>query len=417
MKASIVFDFLKSARQNQSGSVAIIAALAIVLLTVGVGVAIDFGRAAQMRLALQSAADAAVLSGASTLGLDDTARTSKAQAIFAAQAAELDISATPQVTISGSVLTVAVQHDLPATFMRIVGYNNIDLHIVSKAAIPSVPNIEVAFVLDYSSSMDSVGKYDAMRDAAIEMITTIAQYVDSHRAKFALVPFARGVYASLPGTYVLGADPATTWTNCTIDRRWPHNTTDATPTADSATKWGRTDGDDDIAADEYDHCVNFVSRSLVIKPLTNNHQSVINQLNAMTPYEGTNISVGVEFGWHVLSPNEPWTEGVSYAETNTQKYLVLLTDGRQSQNAFGPSDSYNQPNGDQNTAALCAAMKAQQIKVMTIAFDIHDQATRNLLATCASEQSYFHEPANGSELTETFRRVGEQLIGYPRLVE
>ncbi len=412
----MVYGFGKFLR-DAGGNVMILSAIAIVPIILAVGSAVDYGRGVQAKTLLQSAADAAALAGASTLGLDDAVRISRAQATFVAQSQEMQFPVTPQVDVSGSTLTVTAQYYLPTTFMAVGGYTSMELNVSSKAAIPSVPNIEVAFVLDYSSSMDVPGKYDAMRDAAVEMVSTINQYADSNRAKFALVPFARGVYASLPGSFVLGADPLTTWTNCTIDRRWPHNTTDATPTSDIATQWGRTDGDDVISSTEYEHCDNFANRSLTILPLTNNHQSVIDQLNAMVPYSGTNISVGVEFGWHVLSPNEPWTEGVPYSDTETQKYLVLLTDGRQSQSAFGDGMSFTTPNGDQNTAALCTAMKAQNIRIMTIAFDIRDQVTRDMLVACASASNYFHEPSNGAELTATFKRIGQELIGYPRLVE
>ena len=72
-----------------------------------------------------------------------------------------------------------------------------------------------------------------------------------------------------------------------------------------------------------------------IVPLTNNKTTVTTAINNLVAYPamGTYIPSGLIWGWHVLSPTEPFTEGVgpsSQYYDRTLKALVLLTDGENS---------------------------------------------------------------------------------------
>ena len=57
--------------------------------------------------------------------------------------------------------------------------------------------------------------------------------------------------------------------------------------------------------------------------------SVKISLSDMRPLGNTNIPLGAEFGWNLLDPQEPYSEGAAYSDTKTTKFLVLLTDGVQ----------------------------------------------------------------------------------------
>ena len=120
---------------------------------------------------------------------------------------------------------------------------------------------------------------------------------------------------------------------------------------------------------------------------------------------GTNILEGLMWGWRVLSPEAPFTEGRDYNDAENTKYLVLMTDGenwhqamsnhnKSSYHSFGyavkgrlgttytTTALVNQMNT--KTLAACANAKAAGIKVYTVAFRLDDAATLAMLASCAS---------------------------------
>jgi len=75
--------------------------------------------------------------------------------------------------------------------------------------------------------------------------------------------------------------------------------------------------------------------------LTTNFSAIQSGITAMTTGGDTDITIGLNWGWHVLSPYAPFSDGVAYGTANTQKIIVLMTDGEQN-NATpnNPNDSY-----------------------------------------------------------------------------
>ena len=70
-------------------------------------------------------------------------------------------------------------------------------------------------------------------------------------------------------------------------------------------------------------------------PLTNDADLMKQEIAKMKPHNeyggnnsGTHIPQGLVWGWRVLSPGEPFTQGVPYGDKTTQKVLVLLSDGK-----------------------------------------------------------------------------------------
>jgi len=122
-----------------------------------------------------------------------------------------------------------------------------------------------------------------------------------------------------------------------------------------------------------------------MKPLTNDFAGLKSQLDAMTPYAWTHIALGVEFGFHMLSDNAPFSEGVSYDDDETEKFMVVLTDGAQTEPAFGPGSTRTVAQGEANLEALCTNVKAKGITVITIAYDLDDNATTQRLKNCATD--------------------------------
>jgi hypothetical protein len=126
----------------------------------------------------------------------------------------------------------------------------------------------------------------------------------------------------------------------------------------------------------------------------------------MRPYAYTHIALGVEFGYHMLSPNAPFIEGVAFDDKNTKKFMVVLTDGAQTASGFGPGGARSKFEGEKNLEALCNNAKTNGITMITMAFDLNDSSTRERLKRCATDQSKdFFVATDSADLTKAFESV------------
>jgi Flp pilus assembly protein TadG len=142
-----------------------------------------------------------------------------------------------------------------------------------------------------------------------------------------------------------------------------------------------------------------------ILPLTNDKSAITSAISGMVAGGNTVIPEGLAWGWRVLSPEPPFTEGAAYSDSGIIKFLILLTDGENnvggggnfhnasSYSAFGyaASGHLGKADGsetrtvlDAKTAQLCTSVKARGIYVYTIALQITDGATRAMLENCAT---------------------------------
>ncbi|CAN5288798.1 VWA domain-containing protein [soil metagenome] len=405
----------KRFRRDVKGTVAITFALAALPVFLSIGVAVDFVQASALKSKLQSSLDAAALAAASSKSLSNSKRLDMARAVFAKNWKDRThddskLEVTPDFTIRNGVVLASADVAMPTAFMRIAGLNSLDLGSDVSVTIPNAKNAEVALVLDYSSSMNEVSgskvKYIAMRDAAQDLVTDL-KAEGKNRVKIGLVPFSQQVYVTLPKAYVKGEIGGGSWTGCTVDRQYSYNITDTTPVdSDDDSKWNQAPSNRPGANTS---CTPYAARGLKVRELTDDLDGVANQLSVMKPYDYTNISLGAEFGWHLLSPNAPFA-AASYGDTNTKKYLVILTDGRQTEYAFGAGGKRSAKEGEKNLTAICGAAKAKGITIVTIAFDMDDPATANRLRNCATDpdKDYF-DADNDADVASAFDEIKAQI--------
>ncbi len=175
-----------------------------------------------------------------------------------------------------------------------------------------------------------------------------------------------------------------------------------------------------------------------IVPLTNDYEFVLDEIDEMTGWNGsgTNIALGLAWGWRVLSPGEPFTQGVSYDDDSTIKALVVLTDGENFVVNNGGSRNHNRSDytgygylrvdgrahrlGSTNRGraarevndkveTLCEAIKDEGIRLYTITFRLNSNDLQNLFRACASEPAmYFNSPSN-EQLQDAFEAIAYDL--------
>jgi Flp pilus assembly protein TadG len=398
---------------NQNGNVGIIFALAAVPVVMAAGAAIDFGRFSAAQTHLQASLDAGALGGATALDVKAADREKYAADLFLADMAEgpgggLPVSYSFKVVDKSLVATASL--DVPMSFMSVAGISKLTAVGNNEVGIGEGKKAEIALVLDYSGSMeDSIKgqvKYVAMKNAANKLVNELS-IAQPKNVKFGLVPFSHHVYTTMPGAYVVGQTGV--WTGCTQDRQYPFNLSDSTPIAADPSKFGQAQATEhtDWGCKGYKNDGNgYAKHGLVTRGLTDDFPSITNQLNSMTPYAWTHIAVGVEFGYHLLSPNEPFSEGKSYADKSTEKFMVVLTDGVQTEPGFGPAGTRTVSQGESNLEKLCSGAKSNGIHIVTMAFDIDDGATRQRLKNCATDPAVdFFVLSDTADLAHAFDSV------------
>ena len=167
-----------------------------------------------------------------------------------------------------------------------------------------------------------------------------------------------------------------------------------------------------------------------ITTLTNDQATVDAAIDALQPKGSTVLPAGLLWGWRVISPTPPFTEGAAYDNDKTVKAVVLLTDGQNDvgggaadgfdksfYNAFGfaknghlgnTSGSNAEATLDSKTITVCNAIKALGIRLYTIGFQV-TSASQTVLLNCATEPDYFYNSPTNAQLAGIFQDIAQGL--------
>ncbi len=172
---------------------------------------------------------------------------------------------------------------------------------------------------------------------------------------------------------------------------------------------------------------------VALQPLTSTKSSVISKISAMGPDGGTNIHQGVMWGFHMLSPSEPLTEGRAY-DSGTSKVMIVMTDGENTAGDVSDwtGDDWYQAYGypyegritgattadlqtemDNRTKTTCSNARTAGITIYTIGLATsstsNPTAVTAMLTNCATDSSHAYFPASSTDLVSTFQSIAQQL--------
>ncbi len=390
---------------DRRGSAVPMFTLAIVPIIGLVGAAVDYSRGNSARTSMLAAIDATALMlsrDAQTMTAPQI--TQKATAYFTAQfnhpeVANLQVTATLISPQAGSfTLTVAASGEVPTTFTKVLGQT--ELNISATASVQwGIKKLELALVLDNTGSMAQNGKLTQLKSAAHNLLTTLQTAAKQlGDVKIAIIPFDTMVN---PGTtyasqtwldYTVNKIKQNQWTGCVIDRDQPNDTLDTAPTTSNIhTLFPAA------------QCANGLTTLI---PLTDVLDStgwtnLNSKIDAMTAAGNTNVTIGLIWGWHALTPNQPLPEG-SDPEPDKDKVIVLLTDGTNTQNRWSSSES----SIDARTSLACTNAKAANIKIYTVRV-LDGNAT--LLSDCATNPSMYYDVQQATQLNAVFSSIAQNL--------
>lgn len=425
--------------RDQAGVSIVVVALALPALMASAGIAVDLAQAYNIKTRLGNALDKAALAAGTTTGTNAEveARITK---FIEANYPEGSLGTTFDVSsdVGEKTITVKASAKVPTAFMGIFGINEITVNEESQV-IRELSGVEVALVLDVTGSMAG-NNITALRTASLNFLDIMfTRIADPDYIKVGIVPFSESVnvgaaglndgFVSRPASdpYVSPASSinysasttttvTTAWKGCVLERASPKDTTD-----DRNPNWvmfrypGKCTKTKNGVCTTYTGDPNKYCTNSRVVPLTNDRTLLENTIKSLAPEGGTYGNVGMVWGWRLISPDPPFTQGVAYDDPDWSKIVIMMTDGDNSPDttysAYGTnSSSVTASDLNKKYATVCTNMKAVGITVYTITFQSAiTNATRQIFRDCASDPSmYFNAPSN-DDLILAFQKIANQL--------
>lgn len=458
---------LKRFLNDNAGHTALMFGLSAFGILAAVGYSMDYSQIRDGHIELQGQVDAAVLAVAKSGADTDEERRDIVMGSLVQNG--FDVSGpAPIINIDtdGNV-TVAAKSEYSTMVMGIFGKKKVMIAADATSTIANEKTVEIVMVLDTTASMAGT-KMDTLKTSATELVNTIGQFDDAD-VKIGLVPYSSHVNVGLGNrgaswleveddyteTYTYTYQPrrlvtAGTPSTCTGTETYTYTReTDGITTEHTGTRsTGCTGGtsavyENDGPAEErtgtrtytWHGCVGSrldplnkrddsytnrvpgilnVSCGTEITPLTTNYDQLKTNISAMTTQNNTYMPSGVAWGWRALSSQEPYTEGV-ITGSNERKIMIVMTDGintmmQSGENHVSTSDEMSRDNTDDLTLQTCVNAKNAGIEVYTVAFQVPDNQTKQMLERCASDSDHYFDAANAGQLVSAFRSIAARIV-------
>lgn len=465
--------FVKRARallNAKNGNVAMIFGLALIPITAGAGVGLDFARALVVRTRLSEALDAAGLALGSTAGLSTAQQQAMAQSYFNANYMADPSLGTPTavaITVGGATcpagagntdcIVLSSNVAVPTTLMNVVGIHTMNVSYTSQV-VWGQTKLWVALVLDNTGSMtqtDATGlsKISAEKtatknllamlkgvalnpldvEASIVPFTTIVK-VGTANANAAWLTYAAwdavgtgyggyfnkntGAKCTLTVNNVavclwVPTDPThASWTGCVMDRDQDYDTTNTTPAGAGPPSTLFQAAPTKLYSNsnwDLTQCTNqkqLIGLSDVSN--TTSYNALVAEVNGMVAAGATNQTIGLAWGWQTLTDGAPMNAGT--LPKDTHEVIILLSDGLNTQDRW-TGDGSNQDVGTDNRMALaCQNVKAAGITVYAVFVDLNGtQGNSAVLQNCASDASKYFDLTSSADIITAFNQIGTQI--------
>lgn len=426
-------NIIRSFQRDDSGAVAAIFGLLLIVILVAAGIAIDSLRSSNASSRIQAALDAAALVGAKKLGAEsasDADVLAAARLLFEADVKSLKIGGVAignfQVAIDRTTSSVTATADVTIkTLLAHVGgaAGSLTRQLSSTSAFKA-KKIELSLVLDVTGSMASSGKIDALKTAANDLVDAMfAANPLPEAVRVALVPYSASVNA---GAYYYPVTSGGSAGNLSSWSSWSGWTAGATDTcvveragADAYTAtppgMGTYLGTSSAAANSRYSCP-----VPTVVPLSDLSDSAVRtafkaSINALQPGGGTAGHIGAAWGWYMLQPswNGVWpaaSQARAFSDDVT-KVVILMTDGEfntsYENGNVNSTDFSAQGSSGYQALQICDGMTADNIVIYTIGLMAPANAEA-MLKQCSGPQN-FYDANTSSQLLQAFRDIVDKL--------
>lgn len=440
---------------SESGSVAVVTGVTFMLVLCAAGVAVDYSRHLSVQQTLQRDTDAALLAAAIRYraGHDDYAAT--AQSMLSenwkqrSDASEVVLTVTP---VDEETIEATATVEVPTVIMKIFGHDSIHISVDSEVSM-ATRDVEVALVLDNTGSMAGA-RLAGLKSAVGTLLDVVyAHPLSTDHVKMGLVPFSRYVNVGManrdkswmsvpPDETIVGEwcgmeAPLLSVSNCHTEPYMalvdgvlqPSVTTvcdyEYGPPVyvcrpnNTEIRWygcaGSRDYPLNIQDSDYDTPIPGVMNATCpsqIMPLSNDPDAIRAQVDAMIATDETYMPVGLIWGLRVLSKIEPFEEASEFGPqpsgVSTRKIMILMTDGKNTVSPTYPTHlGADTAVANDLTVEVCSNIKAKGIEMFTIAFEVTDDAIKDVLRSCGN--GGFYDAANSEQLENSFREIAAQM--------
>jgi len=401
--------------RDTSGLVTMLFALTLTLLMSMLALAVDLGNAYKKKSQVMAALDSAALAGARELAINnppDSQVMQIAKATFDANAAATHIAdaviGEPNIEISRAEGTVRATATVTSQsyFARFAQNGDVTFTTTAVATLPG-NEVEVAFALDFTGSMESIPagdtqtKFEALRASALTATDALYDTSPSDKGvRIAIVPWSTSVNVGGQIAATVASDPTIT---CVSDRGSWTDRTDALPGAGEFLSW---------------HNANCPAGEIIPLQDKNGRSTVRGFLQSMTTTpRSTAGHLGAAWAWYLVSPNWssvlPGQSQPSAYSPRKKKIVVFISDGLFNWELVTGAEPHSEESTDFSYEVfqdLCANMKAKAVKVFTVAVDI-TPGTRGEaeLKTCATSDAYFFNAEDSAGLTVAFSKITDEI--------
>jgi len=432
-------------KKDNAGNFAIMAAATVAVLIAGLAVSVDVSNGYFAKQRLQDTTDAIALLAArgqiETQADLDAAANEYLQLIYpGAEGVNISLES---ITRDGDLVTVSATNKIPTYFTGIFGSSGMDIGAASQA-LYSNRNLDIALVLDTTFSMNG-SKLGSLKVAANNLVDTFEDF-ENENLRVSVVPFAQYVNVGTSRRNAnwldVPADEEIFFQRRDVISRTNCRTVPNNGTRDGVAVGGTRQQCDVVRGPEYTDSriatwqgcvgsrlapnherVDFGGNRIPgilnsqgrcgteIRPLTTNMNQVKQTINALNAEGNTYIPAGLAWGWRALDNREPLTEAAGLPAGDTDKVMVIMTDGENFRSKDGILHSLRDGGNDANrtTQRLCDRIKNDDIQVFTIAYEVTDTPTQNLLRNCATSNGNFFNATNAQELNDAFQAIGNSL--------
>ncbi|MEP3656033.1 MAG: TadE/TadG family type IV pilus assembly protein [Litorimonas sp.] len=435
MAAKIRFrERCQNLKENDDGNVSLMFAVSFMATFIVIGAALDLSLMYSSKSKLQNLTDAAALAA---LQYDGTIQEKEDFFVdyvnLVAKASGEDgsiVTTTVDIKKTDELLSLDANVNVGFDLMMLNGYHELDTVSVDTSVQVGLSDIEIALVIDISSSMRGNRLTEAKKSAALFIDQIFSDVSLNGRVGISFVPFGGTVRVPIEMEYLLETpdEGLQSYSKNWIDGKWNQcfefdiddvregiDLEDTFRPLPDFWSWNRTNPWCPLEGNE-------------MVPLTDDADRLKEKIDMLSLSDGTGSDHGMLWGYETL--NEAWKnklpgglEDTPAANNSTvKKVLVFMTDGGitsqhyvRDQNKVGlpPFNSkrktrINYANSLTNFYSLCEKAKQDGIELFTVGYNINNSKHENPLKICASSGAHYIDARTG-DLEGVFAGIADSI--------
>jgi Flp pilus assembly protein TadG len=152
--------------------------------------------------------------------------------------------------------------------------------------------------------------------------------------------------------------------------------------------------------------------STLVNDSTSDDVTALSKLvDKMQAAGSTNQAIGMAHGWQMLTQGDPY--GTLAVPANTTRYIILLSDGLNTQNRWwgdGHTEGTTQDGYiDDRMGLTCDAAKKDGVIIYTLYVHVNGGGNSAPLKTCATDIAHYYDLTKADDITNAFNDIAQKI--------